>query len=351
MPLVISQKDSLLRNGDTQKLTGGAVPEAVGPSRTAVSSRAALARWQASLRRLGLGICGLALAGLGLLESHTDPKHLALFVFVTGLTGLAALVPATGPRGQRVGLSPAVGLAALLLLTPFPALALLLLASAAYALSCPVAPARRQAWERMACLGLALLASAGAALLLPKSLLGTALTAAIYCAVFVGARLGSVSRQLGAARRHTRQSQRLETATLIAAAPVALLMAEAFPRFGLTGLAGAAVLLALLGLVAHFGFEVAGLRGQVSAMEKLSAVTVSQTSAERVIEQFLTLSRGLVSCDRAALWLTDDTEMRLKRVLGRGGETVSVRLGEGLAGRATTVTLQKLLHKTFTQIK
>lgn len=347
MPLVITQKDSPLRNGDGKQQGGGAASDAAGTPETYAASRAARARRQASLRRLGLGTCGLALAGLGLQEGRADPQRFALFLFVLGLAGLAVLVPATGPRGQRVGLIPAVGLAALLLLPPFSALASLLLASAVSALSCSAVPARRQAWERAACLMLALLLGAGTSALLPKSLFGNSMTAAVYCVMFAAARIGTAARYSGAGRaalRQGRQGGKLETATLIAAVPVALLMAAAFPRFGLAGLAGAAVLLGLLGLVAHFGFEVAGLRGQVSAMEKLSAVTVSQTSAERVTEQFLTLSRGLVSCDRVTLWLTDDTEMRLKRVSLRGSEMVSVRFGEGLAGRAAERTLPWMIR-------
>jgi len=342
MPLVITQKDSRPRK-HSRILNGGA---ASAPKRQG-GGRAAWSWYLVALRRLGLGACWLLGGGLGLVEYRTDPTHFALLLFVSGLALLAVLVPATGPRGQRVGLIPAVGLAALLLLPPFSALASLLLASAVSALSCSAMPTQRQAWERAACLTLALLLGAGTSALLPKSVFGNSVTAAVYCVVFAAARMGTAARYSGAGRaalRQGRQSGKLEAATLIASAPVALLMAAAFPRFGLSGLAGAAVLLGLLGLVAHFGFEVAGLRGQVSAMEKLSAVTVSQTSAERVTEQFLTLSRGLVSCDRVTLWLTDDTEIRLKRVLGRGGETVSVRFGEGLAGRAAERTLPWMIR-------
>ena len=348
MPLVITQKDSLLRSGDAQQPAGGAVPDAVNAPKAYAASRAARARRQASQRRLGLGVCGLALAGLGLLESRADPQHFALFLFVSALAGLAALVPATGPRGQRVGLLPAVGLAAVLLLPPLSAFAPLLLASAVSALSCAAAPARRQAWERGVCLGTALLLGVGVLALLPPSFFENSATAVVYCFVFAAARMAMIARYAGAARgvvRHLRQTWKLETATLIVSAPMALLMTASFPRFGLPGLAGAAVLLGLLGLIAHFGFEVAGLRGQVSAMEKLSAVSVSQTSAERVTEQFLTLGRGLVVCDRVTLWLTDDTEMRLKRVSPPGSEIVSVRFGEGLAGRAAERTLPWIIRE------
>ena len=324
------------------------MPDAINTPKAYAASRAARARRQASVRRLGLGVCGLALAGLGLLESRTDPQHFALFLFVSALAGLAALVPATGPRGQRVGLLPAVGLAAVLLLPPLSAFAPLLLASAVSALSCAAAPARRQAWERGVCLGTALLLGMGVPALLPPSFFENSVTAVVYCFVLAAARMAMIARYSGAARgvvRHLRQSWKLETATLVVSAPMALLMTASFPRFGLPGLAGAAVLLGLLGLIAHFGFEVAGLRGQVSAMEKLSAVSVSQTSAERVTEQFLTLGRSLVVCDRVTLWLTDDTEMRLKRASPPGSETVSVRFGEGLAGRAAERTLPWIIRE------
>lgn len=320
------------------------MPDAGPAPKSQAGSCGAQSRQFTAQRRLGLGACGLLGGGLALFEYQSDSTHFALFVFVSGLALLSVLMPAIGPRGQRVGFLPAVGLAALLLLPPLTALMPLLVASVGFALACSAAPTRRQAWERGACVGLALilalLLGTGSAALLPKSFLGNSVSAAVYCIVFAAMRMGMAARYSGAGRtalRHLRQSGKLETATLIASAPVALLMAAAFPEFGLADLVASSALLGLLGLVAHFGFEVAGLRGQVSAMEKLSAVTVSQTSSARVTEQFLALSRGLVSCDRAVLWLSDDTDMRLKRIPGRGevsGETVSVRFGEGLAGRA-----------------
>ncbi len=338
MPGVISPKDSApktIRSNDSR------LPACVSRFRAAgrlPARPAARLRRQAALRRLGLAGCGAAAALGALAVCRLDFRHLVLFLFVSLLAGLAAALPATGPRGQRVGLLPAVGLAALLLLPLSEAWLPLLLANMGYALTRATASARRPAGERGLCLLLAL--GAGAAVLAsapPAVRLG--LTAAVYAAVFALARRVSLLRHAGnreAGRRQARQCWRLEAATLLATAPSALLMALVFPRYGLPGLSGAAALLALLGLVAHFGFEVAGLRGQVQAMERLSAVSVSQTSAPRVTEQFLHLSRGLVSCDRAALWLTDEMDMRLKRVglRGEAEETVSVRFGEGLAGRA-----------------
>lgn len=334
MPLAITQKDSHV----PEERTAPAQPAADHPNRPRLTPAARLRRQSAS-RRLSLAICGGLLALSGLYEYRTDFLHFPLFLFVSCLAMLAVLLPATGPRGQRVGMISAVGLASVLLLPPPAALVPLLLANTAYALSCAMPQARRAAEERGICLLLALGAGAGTAALTAKSTGGCFLVAAIYCAVFLGARLQTLSRRLKAGRpgrRYALQSWRLEAVTLVVTAPVSLGMALAFPLFGLPGLAGASALLALLGLVAHFGFEVAALRGQVQAMESLSAVTVSQTSAPQVIEQFLHLSRGLVSCDRAALWLSDDADMRLKRVVLSGGtqETVSVRFGEGLAGRA-----------------
>ncbi len=327
MPLVITQKVSMPE--------GRAAPPAAGP---AAKSRG---RDQGVSRRLGSAACGVGLAGSGLYEYRCDFPHFFLFLFVSLLAALAVLLPATGPRGQRVGLLPAVGVAALLLLPLPAALPPLLLTNTMYALSRQAAQSRRQAVGRGVCLLLALGAGAGVSVLFGHAPLVCVWAAAAYCGVFSGARLGAVSRHFGGPRtayRHALQYWRLEAATLAVTGPVALLMAWVFPSYGPAGLAGTSALLALLGLVAHFGFEVAGLRGQVRAMERLSAVTVAQTSAARVTEQFLSLSRGLVSCDRTALWLTDDTDMRLKRVPGRGeavpSETVSVRFGEGLAGRA-----------------
>ena len=151
-------------------------------------------------------------------------------------------------------------------------------------------------------------------------------------------------------RRHAWSNWRLEAATVAVTAPVAVLMALSYPTLHLAGVAGTATLLALTLIVAHFGFEVALLRDQVRAMEKISAVTVAQTSAVKVGARFGQLSGTLVSHDRAVLWLTDDSHTRLERVrsvfprptpLPPGGadagaagrETVSIRFGEGLVGR------------------
>lgn len=300
---------------------------------------------RSSPRMLGIAACGMltagAVAGVFLRGFSQTP----VFLFCTVLALLATLLPATGPRGQRVGLLPAVGLASLLLLPLGLALLLLLLANTAFALSRETPLSRRLAHERGACLLLAALAT-GLTPLPAETLPKTLLMALTYSAVFTLGRLLSLSRHQGAertVRRHTFHSWKLEAATLGAAVPAVLLMAWAFPKFGMAGLSGAAALLALMALVAHFGFEVAGLREQVRAMEKISAVSVSQTSAPRVVALFLQLSTGLVSCDRALLWLTDDSDTRLERTLpirikdywgqAGGSESISIRFGEGLAGR------------------
>lgn len=281
---------------------------------------------------LSMTACGLLMAAAVLGVFLRVPALLPLFLFCTVLALLATLLPATGPRGQRVGLLPSVGLAGLLLLPLGLALLPLLLANTAYAFSRePLS--RRLAQERGACLLLAALAGGLTSHFLAETLPKTLLTALAYCAVFLLGRLLSLRRHQGAertVRRHAFQNWKLEAVTLVAAAPAVLLMVLAFPDFGMAGLSGAAALLALMVVVAHFGFEVAGLREQVRAMEKISAVTVSQTSAPRVVELFLQLSTALVSCDRAVLWLTDDSDTRLVR---NGNSAVSVRFGEGLAGR------------------
>ena len=319
--------------------------EVVQPAPT----RARTTWWPSLLRPvhqgLGVAACGAIFAAVCLLHFWTLPNGLPLFLFVSALAGLAVLLPVAGPRGLRVGLLPAVGLAGLLLLPPGWALLPVGLANLAYALSRPLPLSRRMAHERGASLGLALLGGGLAALYANG---GALLAAAVYALVYLGSRRLFAERHLPAARAGRSgavQGWRVEAATLTASAPTAFLMALAFPRFGLTGVCGLAALLMLLGVVAHLGFEAAGLRDQVRAMETLSAVTVSQTSPMRVTSQFLHLSRKLVSCDRLVLWLTDDSEMRLKRAAlggsqdteGQGEEAgeaaQTIRFGEGLAGR------------------
>ncbi len=291
---------------------------------------------------LGIAACVGLFAVVCLFYFRVDPRGLPLFLFVSALTLLAVLLPVAGPGGLRVGLLPAVGLAGLLLLPPGLAILPILLANTAFALSRPLPLSRRMAHERGASLLLALLGGGLAAFYAETG--GDLPAAAVYAFIFLGSRRFFAERHLPAARAGRSsplQGWRVEAATLAAAAPTAFLMAAVFPRFGLLGLSGLAALLALLGVVAHLGFETAALRDQVRAMETLSAMTVSQTSPLRVTSQLLHLSRRLVSCDRAVLWLTDESEMRLKRTTGSdqdaedaGQAAQGVRFGEGLTGRA-----------------
>ncbi len=319
----------------TQNTSTPQTQSSLSPSSAALPRAAGAKRRGAARRALGMAACGAGLAAGILLVHLSEPHRLPLFLFCAVLAALAAGLPVTGPHGQRVGLLPAAGLVSVLLLPPLAALLPLLLANTVYALFRDLPLARRMTYERGVCLLGAALVGGGLRWLLPASPGGAALVAAAYSAAFLLARYLSLDWHRGSerpARRHAVQNWRLEAAGLLASVPTVLLMALALHRIGLLGLAGGTALLAALAVVAHFGFETAGLREQVRAMEKLSAVSVTQTSAPRVTEQFLALSRALVSCDRAVLWLTDDSQTRLERA-GPDG-TVSVRFGEGLAGRA-----------------
>ena len=295
-------------------------------------------------RTVGVVVCLALMVGAGIFEHLSDPVRLPLFLFFLGLSLLAVLVPASGPHGQRVGLIPAVGLAASLLLPPLAALLPLLLANTAYAFSKEMPLLRRNAYERSAGLLLAVVAGGGLHTILPRAFHSSSaitpllLVTVVYLGMYVLGRFLGLSRHFRderTVRRHAWMNWRLEAVTLALTAPIAVLMALAYPAFGLLGMGGATVLLALMLVVAYFGFEVALLRDQVKAMEHLSAVSVSQTSAPKVIDLFLKLSGRLVSSDRAALWLTDDSHTRLERKAAPHAldEMVSVRFGEGLVGR------------------
>jgi len=321
--------------------------------------------WVAALRRstgraLGVAACAALTAWAIGFEHLSAPDLLPRFLFFAGLSLLSILLPASGPRGQRVGLIPAVGLAALLLLPPLVAVLPLLLANTAYALTLEMPLARRGVYERGVWLVLAtllggLLHSAlrgarGADA--PHTLPELALVPLAYGAVYAGGRLFSLGRHFHAGRtvrRHAWLHWRLEAVTLAVTAPVSLLMAAVYPTLGIAGVGGAAILLGLLLLVAHFGFEVVLLHEQVRAMEKLSAVTVSQSSTLKVVERFLSLSSGLVSCDRAALWLTDDSRTRLERLAPAAARTraldaATVRFGEGLVGRVAESKADRIVR-------
>ena len=98
---------------------------------------------------------------------------------------------------------------------------------------------------------------------------------------------------------------RLECSTLLATAPVMLLMYLSYLRDGLVGAAVVAAVFGLLVLIAHYAFEVVMLREQVRAMEKLSVVTLAQTNPKKVVERFVQLSSKLILCDRSTLSLEE----------------------------------------------
>lgn len=307
-------------------------------------SRSAAALRAGRGRIFGTGLC-LALAVGTVVFAHlSDPGRLPLFLFFLGLSLLAVLLPASGPRGQRVGLIPAVGLAALLLLPPLDALLPLLLANTAYAFSKEMPLVRRGAHERTLGLLLAVLAGAGLHLFLrgsdalpkPPNVSEIVPLALAYVFAYVLGRFSGLGRHFRderTVRRHAWVNWRLETVTLALTAPIAVLMAFTYPHFGIAGVGSTAILLALMLVIAYFGFEAALLRDQVAAMEKLSAVNVAQATVPKVIALFLSLSGSLVSSDRTDLWLTDDSHTRLERKGPAGSDLVSVRFGEGLVGR------------------
>lgn len=305
----------------------------------------------------------LAYVALTLLASlfegygHVLVQPLLLFFF--GLSLLSALLPATGPRGQRIAMLPGVGLAMALLLPPLTATLPLLLANALYAGSRDTPAARRGVlgrgvWLLLATLGGAVTFQAlrhgwlSAPALSPPE--ASSAAAGLYAFVYVAGRQVGLRRNPGpkALWKRSWMGARLETAGLLASIPVAILMAQTWALLGISALAVTTGLMALLLLIAHFGFEVALLREQVRAMEKISMVTLSQANPSKVVERFLHLSSGLIPCDRASLWLTDNSQTRLERVARRQsvaalaseraggsgtGEAVTVRFGEGPVGR------------------
>ncbi len=287
--------------------------------------------------------------GLG----HAALHPLLLLLF--GLALLAALLPASGPHGQRVGLLPGLGLASVLLLPPLTAALPTLGASLLYAATRDSASARRLMLSRGGWLTFAALVGGFggrcfyAQMHARASFLG--LVVALYAAVYLAGQVAAACPAPRRARfwRQGMGSRRLEIAGFAASIPVAVLMSLAQPAWGILGVAGAAGLMLVLLVIAYFGFEVSLLREQVGAMEKISAVTLSQTDPHRIIDRFLQLSSSLVPCDRAALWLTDDSQTKLERVArrqassslaapaaskdGAGRDLASLRFGEGLVGR------------------
>jgi diguanylate cyclase (GGDEF)-like protein len=340
------------------------LPPVVGDQKRQASPPAAQPRLSRVICRLGedggawlATIAAYALLSLlaGLTEHYGQVYFHPLQLFFLGLALLTALLPAIGPRGQRIALLSGVGLAAALLLPPFTATLPVLLANALYAVSRDTQAARRGVLGRGLWLALATFAASFCVRLIQSrgdsvSLGVEFLVTFLYTAVYVAGRQVGL-RRYPAQRAGWKRSWtggRLETAGLLACIPVAVLMTITYPKFGIFGVVATAGLMALLLVIAAFGFEASLLREQVKAMEKISAITLSQTNPAKVIERFLQLSTGLVPSDRASLWLTDNSETRLERVARRqsvaaltaqnrindaGDETASLRFGEGLVGR------------------
>jgi len=120
---------------------------------------------------------------------------------------------------------------------------------------------------------------------------------------------------------------------------VSVFMFLAYQRDYIPGLTLTTALYGLIVLIVHYCFEVAMLREQVKAMEKINAVTLAQTSPKRVVERFVQLSAKLIPCDRITFWLTDHSQTRLEVVARNtmvgdvADSETSVRFGEGLVGR------------------
>lgn len=308
---------------------------------------------------------GLA-AGANTVENPLGGHNAALLIFLLGACMISVLVPATGPRGQRFFLLPGMALASMLLLPPLTANLPVLIANAVYAACRETSAARRISLLRGCWIFLAALlsgiaarmhAAPGRAPTLADAIVGSV----FFCIVYM---VGRRTDLIGAAsaRKSRAASQlstdfsgtaaeigsrshgwyQLECLALLASTPFAVLMLLTYSHAGIAGLAMTTALFALIVLIAHYGFEVAMLREQVKAMEKISAVTWSQTSPKRVVDRFVQLSSKLIPWDRTILWLTDNSQTRLEVAArlplepdGIHGSLPqkNIRFGEGLVGR------------------
>ena len=267
---------------------------------------------------------------------------ISLLLSLTGLALAAAFLPATGPRGRQIHVSSGFGLASLLLLPPALTPLPLLIAGGLFAATRSTWAAQREALIESLCLIAAALAGSGVfhqagGVFSP----GAALVA--------GGVYGLIALGGPAAWRGTRRGDWvLDALTLAAGAPAAFLVAWLWPEMGLAALVMAGLLMALVVVVAHLGFETRLLREQARAMEDLSTVPLTQDSAARLITQFLQRGGALVSAHRMSVWLTTEADFSLQRVASlqtdwprRGGPRTQTRhagpaavyFGEGLVGR------------------
>ena len=280
------------------------------------------------------------------LENPFNAENAVLLIFLSCSCLLSVLVPATGPRGQRFFLLPGMSFAAMLLLPPITANLPVLLANAVYAASRETVAARRVSllrgsWIFLSTLlgGIAFRIHAGHNPTMLDAIVGSV----FFCAIYIIGRRTDVAPLTPDRRTSTRAIAwyRLECLALVASIPIGVFMFLAYRHDRIPGLTLTTALYGLIVLIVHYCFEVAMLREQVKAMERINAVTLAQTSPKRVVERFVQLSAKLIPCDRITLWLTDESRTRLEVVarsplsanLDGAFSDRSVRFGEGLVGR------------------
>lgn len=299
---------------------------------------------------------------------HTDGIHTltqSIFLLLLALCVLAIAIPATGPRNQRIPVLPSLGMAAVLVL-PFPACILpIAIANGIQAATRTSRMTRHTLLRRGFWMGAAGLIAGYTATLFSHAgkythIAGVGTACFVYFMVYCVGRRIDVHLQSRKLRQSSAQamfaldpqfrlltSWRMDVITLLMGVPASVSTGFLYAKQGIDGAEVGSVLIMLLLLIGHFGFEAALLREQVRALEKLSTITLSQTSHPRIIDKFLRLSAPLLSSDRTLFWLTNDSSTRLEMVaLQITGKRQEKRLqgvadtsmrtlvfGEGLVGR------------------
>lgn len=176
--------------------------------------------------------------------------------------------------------------------------------------------------------------------LLAAAMLSATMFAAMNTLLTSMAHLGSWKAMLRAKNARSRFGG-LALVYLLGILPV-VLTAPFGAAYGLIVALPVSILMLLGAQVSRLSIEVQSLRGQLSVGEAMGQASIADSSADidpaALLERFLTLAQGLVSAERAVVWIMDQESGELSPVVGMPDIGIyagqKTRFGEGLIGHA-----------------
>ena len=282
-----------------------------------------------------------------------------LVLLFAAMALVSCLWPIAAPRlGQRVRLTPLVGLAAILVLPPALAAVPVILATLTFVILHQETSVRRQVLGQSlliiltqlttgsALVGVRLLPVAGDQLF-PGAVVAGAAAFCFFGMLYLGGLFAQHILQHrasigGPKDQKWRVTLGNEIIIYSVGAPIAAALAFCLLRDGgIPGAAAAFGIASLTALVGKFVVERKLVRRQLDAMRRLTeCAAIGKTpNSARLIDEFMDRSRGLVLCDRVRIWIYDESSTLVECVREypsrRNNSAVSSvrRMGEELIGR------------------